>query len=105
MENYTIQQGETIRLKVTVQESGADTAELYASDGTNTIENTVSFSGNEADLTTNTSPTQVPGTYPYYVRITWLDGSVDILTLNESCEDDEDCGLPAITVCEIKQGA
>lgn len=102
MEDFSIQQGETIRLMATVDEEGALTAELVASDGTNFITNTATFDGLEADLTTQTDPDQTPGEYEYYVRITWDDGSVDILTSKEGCEDG-DCPMPVITVCEINQ--
>jgi len=102
MQDYSIQQGETIRLKVTVSEEGAETAELFAINGAEVIQTVVSFVGLEADLSTNTPDDQLPGEYPYYVRITWDDGSVDILTKKENCSG-EDCELPVITVCELEQ--
>lgn len=101
MKDYTIQQGETLRLTVTVTEDGAETAELVAVNGADTIETTVNFDGLVADLTTNTPVDQTPGDYPYYVRITWEDGSVDVLTKNDEC--DGDCPKPVITVCELTE--
>lgn len=99
MNDYTIQQGETLRLTVTVTEEGAATAELVASDGTNSIIKTANFSGMVADLTT--TDTDVPaGEYPYYIRITWDDGTVDVLGDKGGCESG-DCEQPVITVCEI----
>lgn len=101
MDDYTIQQGETLRLTVTVTEEGAATAELWAEteDG-DVISNSANFDGMVADLTTNTSPDQPAGEYSYYIKITWDDDSVDILTKREDCDGDE-CELPVITVCEI----
>jgi hypothetical protein len=101
MEDFTIQQGETLRLTVTVTEDGADTAELYAENSSgDSIQTLVSFDGLVADLTTNTDPNQPAGVYNYFIRIVWDDGSVDILTKNDNCEDEE-CEMPTITVCEI----
>lgn len=102
MEDYTIQQGETLRLTVTVDEEGAETAELVATSEDSTITSTATFDDMVADLTTNTPDDQATGDYEYYVRITWDDGSVDILTKREDCEDEE-CELPVITVCAISQ--
>lgn len=102
MKDYTIQQGETLRLTVTVKEEGARTAELVAIKDSDVINTLVNFDGMVADLTTNTPDNQAPGKYPYYIRITWDDGSVDILTAKGDCYG-EDCPMPTITVCEIAQ--
>lgn len=99
MRDYIIQQGETLRLTVTVEEEGAVTAELVATDGTITISKTASFDGMVADLTT--TDTDVPaGEYPYFIRITWDDGTVDVLGSKGDCDSD-DCEQPIIKVCEI----
>lgn len=100
MKDYTVQQGETLRLTVTVTESGADTAELVAVHEDDSITKTASFSGMVADLTINTANDQTPGEYDYYIRITWDDGSSDVLTKKDDCEDGE-CPFPVITVCEL----
>lgn len=102
MKDYSIQQGETLRLTVTVKEEGAVTAELVAVKGADSITKTANFIDMVADLTTNTDDSQATGVYPYYVRITWDDGSVDILTTNEGCTE-EVCPMPTITVCETPQ--
>lgn len=102
MKDYTVQQGETLRLTVTVQEEGAETAQLVAVNGEEVLSNTVNFIGMEADLTMNVPDNQLAGDYPYYIRINWTDGTTDILTKNDECEDG-DCPKPVITVCEITQ--
>lgn len=100
MKDYTIQQGETLRLTVTVNEEGADTAELVAVNDDGAISNLVSFDGMVADLTMNVPDNQAPGKYPYFIRIKWDDGTTDILTKNDDCEGGE-CPMPVITVCEL----
>lgn len=102
MKDYSIQQGETLRLTATVTEQGALTAELVAINGDNSIVKLSQFDGLTADLTTNTPSDQAPGDYPYYMKITWEDGSVDILTTNEDCSEGV-CPMPIITVCPISQ--
>lgn len=102
MDDYSIIQGETLRLTVTVTETGAETAELFAYDELgNTIEKTATFDGMVADLSTN--DTDVPdGDYEYYIRVNWDDGSNDIIVKKDDC-DGEECELPVITVCPIEQ--
>lgn len=102
MKDYTIDQGETLRLTVTVQEEGAVSAELVAIFETDSIVSNANFDGLVADLTTNVPDDQTPGEYPYYIRITWDDGSVDILTKKSDCSDGN-CPKPIITVCELDQ--
>lgn len=99
MTDYRIQQGETLRLTVTVAEEGANTAELVATDGTsNVLTSLVNFDGLTADLST-TETVIPPGTYDYYVRITWDDDTVDILPDASDCEDE--CEFPKLIVCEV----
>src|SRR5690606_2946766 len=101
MKDYTVQQGETLRLTVTVEEEGANTAELVAVKDQDSITKTASFDGMVADLTTNIPDSQPAGEYPYYIRITWDDGTVDVLTKSDNCLDGN-CPMPKITVCEIE---
>lgn len=99
MRDFTIQQGETLRLLVTVDEEGADSAELVVTDGTtDLITNTVSFVGLEADLTTNDTIIPV-GSYDYYIRVTWDDGTSDIIPDVTDC--DGDCEFPQLIICEV----
>ena len=102
MQDYSIIQGETLRLTVTVTEEGATTAYLFAYDDLgNVIESTATFDGLVADL--STSDTDVPdGEYEYYVRVFWDDGSNDVLTKRADC-DGEECEMPIITVCPLEQ--
>lgn len=98
-----IQQSETLRLKVTVQEAGAETAELYAYTSTgNVITVTAPFVGLEADI--STSNTNTAGEYEYYVRITWDDGTNDIVPDTTNCYGD-DCKRPIIKICPIEEPA
>lgn len=99
MRDLQIHQGESIRELVTVDEEGALTAEFVATDGTtNLIEASANFDGLSAYITTNDTVIP-PGSYDYYYRITWDDGSVDILPDTSSCEGD--CELPQLIVCEV----
>lgn len=99
MRDLTYQQGETIRLTVTVEEEGAATAEFVATDGTtDVITSTANFDGLTADLTTNDTVI-APGSYDYYIRITWDDDSVDILPDTADC--DGECIFPQLIICEI----
>lgn len=99
MRDMTYQQGETIRLTVTVEETGADTAELVATDGTtDVITSTASFDGLTADIST-TDTSINPGSYDYYIRITWDDDTVDILPNTEHC--DGECVYPQLIICEV----
>lgn len=99
MRDMTYQQGETIRLTVTVEEEGAATAEFVANDGTtDVITSIANFDGLTADI--STSDTEVnPGSYNYYVRITWDDDTVDILPDTSNC--DGECVFPQLIICEI----
>lgn len=99
MDDIQIQQGETIRQTVTVEETGAATAEFIATDGTNNlIEVTASFTDLTADISTN--DTVIPaGSYDYYIRITWDDDSVDILPNAQDC--DGECEFPQLIICAV----
>jgi hypothetical protein len=99
MRDLKIHQGESIREKVMVDEADAVTAEFIATDGvTNIIEITANFVGLAAYL--NTNQTIVPvGSYDYYYRITWGDGSIDILPDTSNCEGN--CTFPQLIVCEV----
>lgn len=99
MRDMTYQQGETIRLTVTVEEEGAETAEFVANDGTvDVINSLASFDGLTADI--STSDTDItPGSYNYYIRVTWDDGTIDILPDTSNC--DGECEFPQLIICEI----
>lgn len=99
MNDLRIGQGETIRQTVTVEEEGAATATFIATDGnTNIIEEEATFDGMTADI--STTDTIVPiGSYDYYIKIEWDDGSVDYVPNFADCEDE--CELPQLIVCEV----
>lgn len=100
MNDLKIHQGETIRDTITVEEEGAATAEFIATDGTNNvIETLVNFDGLTADVSTNDTIIPV-GSYDYYYRITWDDGSIDILPNAKDCEEEE-CTFPQLIICEV----
>lgn len=99
MEDMSIYQGETLRQTVTVEEEGAVTAEFIATDGTtNVLETIANFEGLTADLTTNDTAIN-PGSYDYYIRITWDDDTVDILPNLSECEGE--CEFPQLIICEL----
>ena len=99
MKDINLQQGETLRFTVTVEEEGAATAEFVATDGTiNVLTSTAAFSGLTADLSINDTAIN-PGSYDYYVRITWDDGTTDILPDASNC--DGDCEFPQLVICEL----
>lgn len=102
MDDYSVYQSETLRLTVTVEETGAETAELVAVSDTDSFTNEVNFDGLVADLSTNIAADQEPGEYSYYIRIEYDDGSTDILSSSDGCDGD-DCEMPLITVCELEQ--
>jgi hypothetical protein len=99
MRDITIGQGETIRQTITVEDDGADTATFIATDGvSNLIEFEVAFVEKVANI--STTDTIIPvGTYDYYIRIDWSDGTVDYLPDFSDCEGE--CTLPSLIVCEI----
>lgn len=101
MQDITIGQGETIRLSVTVEEDGAATAEFIAHNGSvNVLEYSANFDGLSADL--SSTDTVIPiGSYDYYIKITWDDGTVDYLPDFSNCEGD--CVFPQLIVCEIPE--
>lgn len=101
MEDYTLYQGETLRLQVTVPENDAATAELFAYNETSNFSSTASFTDNVAVLNTTISDSQASGDYEYYIKITYTDGTTDILASDGEC-DDGDCPKPLITVCELE---
>lgn len=99
MRDMKIGQGETIRDTVTVDEEGAVTATFVATDGTtNIIEEVVNFDGMTADVVVMDTIVN-PGTYDYYYKIVWDDGSTDYIPDFSKCE--EDCVLPKLTICEV----
>ena len=99
MKDIKLQQGETLRLTITVEEAGAATADFVATDGiADVITSTVAFDGLTADVSTNATAIN-PGTYDYYVRITWDDSTIDILPNATDC--DGDCEFPQLIICEI----
>lgn len=102
MNDVEVFQGQTLRLMVTVKEEGALTAELFAISESDEITNEAEFEGMEAFLNTNIPDDQTAGEYPYYIRVTWDDGTTDIIATPGDCEDG-DCPLPVITVCALDQ--
>lgn len=99
MKDIQLQQGETLRLTVTVEDEGAATAEFVATDGvTDVLTSTVAFTGLTADVSTNDTAIN-PGSYDYYVRITWDDGSIDILPNAADCYGE--CDFPQLVICEL----
>ncbi len=102
MRDMEIYQGQTIRQSVTVEDDGAVTATFVATDGaTNLIEETFTFIDKTAQM--NILNTNIPGgSYDYYIRIDWDDGSVDYLPDSSNCNDGE-CDFPQLIICEIPQ--
>ncbi len=101
MQDITIGQGETIRQSITVEESGAVSAQFIATNGTtNVITGAVeAFDGLTASLTIlDTAVT--PGSYDYYYKIIWNDSSIDYLPNFSNCEDGE-CEFPQLIICEV----
>ena len=99
MKDIKLQQGETLRLTVTVEDEGAATAEFVATDGTtNVLTSMVSFTGLTADVSTDDTAIN-PGSYDYYVRIIWDDGTTDILPNASNC--DGECDFPQLVICEL----
>ncbi len=101
MQDITIGQGETIRQSITVEETGAVSAQFIATNGTaNVITGPVqAFSGLTASLTIlNTAIT--PGSYNYYYKIIWSDGSKDYIPNFSNC-DDGDCEFPQLIICGV----
>lgn len=99
MKDISIGQGETIRQTITVDESGAVSAQFIATDGTNGITgDVVAFSGLTADVTV--LDTIIPeGEYDYYYKIIWDDASVDYIPDFSQC--DGDCKFPKLYICEV----
>lgn len=107
----SIIQGETFRLGVFVNLSDGDSdlisADLVVFDESGIkIEKTSTFIlNNENNLTTkyeadlSTSDTNIPvGTYEYFVRINWEDGTNDIVPDLECIESGE-CEYPNLIIC------
>lgn len=101
MDDMTIGQGETIRQTITVEETGAVSAQFVAVDGANSItSDVVSFDGLTADVTV-TDTNKPVGSYDYYYKIIWDDDSVDYLPDFSEC--DGDCEYPQLVVCEVPE--
>jgi hypothetical protein len=100
MKDIKIGQGETIRQTITVDQTGADTATFIATDGeTNLIDVEVNFVDMEANI--STTATVIPiGSYDYYIKIVWDDGTVDYLPDFSNCEE-EQCAFPQLIICEV----
>lgn len=99
MKNIQIGQGETIRDTIIVEEEGASTATFIATDGTtNVIEEEVSFDDKTANIIVLDTAI-AEGTYDYYYKIVWDDGSVDYLPDFSDCEDE--CEFPKLIICEV----
>lgn len=99
--NITIQQGESIRLSLSVEDEGAVNARFYATSGEDEIEYTRDFDGLTCDLNYDDTGDLLPGTYDYYIVVTWDDDSKDIIPDAQDCIDEEECDYPKLIVCAL----
>lgn len=111
MNDITIQQTETLRLRVRckVEDNlGAETAQLFAySEALDyTITSDLAEFGEEQNGYTyadvSIDETEVPSEYVYYVQVIYDDGSVDIFP-NDNCNS-EGCDYPTLTICALPGG-
>lgn len=109
-ENKSIIQGESFRiavsLKLTDTDPGLVNAQLivFGSNNLIAIVETSGFSLNsetgeyESDLTTTDTDIS-PGTYQYFVKINWDDGTNDVIPDLDDCSSSDTCEYPSVTVC------
>lgn len=101
--DISIRQGETLILNVTIDDLTADTVQLLVSNSNDevVIDETDSFATEDGERVAQllSNDTDLPlGDYTYMLKITYSDGTIEIMPEAYECEDD--CELPTLTICE-----